>query len=137
MADKTGKDIQIWIDNAAGTLTAITLHVNSETLTGTHSALQNTAFTEDEHAYCYGVASATQTLNGFWNSTTEGIFGPLLGNRTSKTKTIQSYDGIQYLTGEVLPTNIQRSGAVDTVVTFSADLQVTGALTRTSVSVAA
>jgi hypothetical protein len=136
MADKTGKDIQIWIDNTAGTLTAITGHVNSETLTGIQSALQNTAFGDDEHQYCYGVAGSTETLNGFWNSTTEGIWGPLIGNRTSKTKTFQTYDGIKYLTGEVLPTNIQRSGAVDTVVTWSADLQVTAALTRTSVSAA-
>ena len=136
MADKTGKDIQIWLDDATGVLVALTSHLNSETLTGIQNPLQNTAFGEDEHAYVYGVAGSTETINGFWNSTTEGIFGPLIGNRTSKTKTLQTYDGIKYLTGEVLPSNIQRSGAVDTIVTFSADLQVTAALTRTSVSVA-
>jgi hypothetical protein len=134
MADKTGKDIQIWIDDSTGVLTALTLHLNSETLTGVHSNLQNTAFTEDEHAYVNGVAGWTETINGFWNSTTEGIFGPLIGNRTSKTKTVQTYDGIKYINGEVVPSNIQRSGSVDTVVTFSADLTGTGAANRTSVA---
>lgn len=132
MADKVFKDLRVWIDNAAGTLTEITSHVNSESLTSTMNLLQNTALSDEEHTYLSGVAGATDTINGFWNSTVEGIFGPLIGNRTTKTKTMQLYDGVKYFNGEVWAGNIGRSGSVDTLLTFSADVTFTGAVTRTS-----
>jgi hypothetical protein len=80
------------------------------------------------------------SLGGFWNSTTEAVFGPHIGNRTSVESTVQyqSYP-INSTTervyrGEALITNVQVSGAPDTLETFSADATFSGAVTRTTVA---
>ena len=136
MANKTGKNVAFKLDNAAGTLTAITTHLNSASIASVQSALEDTALGDGEQTFIPGVAGATFSLNGFWNSTTEGIFGPLQGNDTSKTKTFEWYDVIKYKNGEVIITGVDVSGDVDSVVTFSAEGQVTGAINRTSVALA-
>ena len=63
-----------------------------------------------------------------------GIFGPLVGNRTSLTKTVDYYNGIKHYTGEVYPENVAFSGSVNSLVTFSATLRFDGAVTQTSVA---
>ena len=136
MADKTGKNVTFKLDNAAGTLTAITTHLNSASLASVQQALEDTALGDGEQTFLPGVAGATFSLNGFWNSTTEGIFGPLQGNDTSKSKTFEWYDTIKYKNGEAIITGVDLSGDVDTVLTFSAEAQVTATINRTSVALA-
>ena len=82
-----------------------------------------------------GLAGTTISVNGFVNTTTDGIFGPLIATATSVTKTTQygAYSGRFYY-GEALVSNIQYSGSVDSLQTFSADLTFDGAVTRTSVT---
>jgi hypothetical protein len=67
------------------------------------------------------------------NTTTDGIFGPLVGNRTSVAKTCQFYNGIKYYRGEFYPTSVRFSGAMQALQVFSAELTLDGAATRTSV----
>ena len=134
MADLTGKSITFKLDNASATLTALTAHLNAASLTAMQNVLGNDALDDDEHVFLSGLAGSTLNISGFWNSTTEGIFGPLIGQRTSITKTFEHYSGVKYLNGECYLTNIQVSGAVDTVQTFSADAQITGGVNRTSVA---
>ena len=136
MADKTGKDITFSLDGAAATIVAITSHLNSASLASIQSALEDTALGDGDQTFLHGVAGASFALNGFWNSTTEGIFGPLQGNYTGTTKTFQWYDGIKYKNGESIITDVETSGEVDTVLTFSANAQITGAVNRTSVALA-
>lgn len=134
MANPIGKDITIKIDNAAGSLTALTSHLNSGSITGIQNIINDIAFDDDEQSYQFGVAGATATMSGFYNTTVEAILGPLIGNRTTATKTFQysPYASRAY-SGEVLVTNIQVSGAPDNMETFSADMTFTGVMTRTSV----
>ncbi len=132
MANKTGKNIAFKIDNASKTLTAITSHLNSASVSGAMNTLEDTALGDGSQTFLAGVAGATASINGFWNTTTRGIFAPLMGNYTSITKTFEYFDGTNYLNGEVYITNVQVSGAVNTVETFSADMTVTGALNSTS-----
>ena len=134
MANKTGKNVAFSLDNATGVLTVLTSHLNSASLAAVQSALEDTALGDGEQTFIHGVAGSTISINGFWNSTTEGIFGPLQGNDTSKTKTFQWYDSIKYKNGETLVTGVDVSGDVDTVVTFSAELQISAAINRTSVA---
>lgn len=136
MANKTGKNAAFKLDNAAGTLTAITTHLNSASIASVQSALEDTALGDGTQTFLGGIAGATFSLNGFWNSTTEGIFGPLQGNDTSKSKTFEWYDSIKYKNGEALITGVNLSGEVDTVMTFSADATITGDVNRTSVALA-
>ena len=136
MADKNYNDITFKLDNAAGTLTELTSHINTVSLAATLAMLENTTLADGEQSFLPGVAGLTLPINGFVNSTTDNIFGPLIGNRTSKSKTFQYYNGLKYYNGECFPDSVQYSGNVNTLQTFSAGLTITGAANRTSVALA-
>ena len=135
MANPTGKDVAIKLDNASAAITDITAHLNSASISAIQSILEDTALGDDEKTYVHGVAGATASIGGFYNPTTEAIFGPLVGNRTSLTKTFEySPYASRFYNGEVLISNVQVSGAPDSLETFSADMTFTGAINRTTVA---
>jgi len=125
------------IDNAAGTLTTITCSVNQASLQGILNLLEDTALCDTANSYVPDLAGATISLNGWINSTTDGIFGPLVGARTSLTKTVEFYNAQSYYNGEVYPSDVTFSGAAKSLQTFSANLTFDGAVTRTSVTLVA
>lgn len=135
MANKTFKDFAFSVDNSGGTLTDITAYINSDELAGDLSLLEDTSEADDERSYLPGVAGATVTVSGFVNSTTEGIYGPLVGNRNTTTKTVQfqHFSG-QYHNGETYVNNVRFSGGSDAMRVFSADHTFDGLVNRTSVA---
>lgn len=135
MANKTYKDMKFGIDNAAGTFADLTSYVNQESLQRAINLLEDTSLADANRSVLTGLAGTTISVNGFVNTTTDGIFGPLIATATSVTKTTQygAYTGRFYY-GEALVSNIQYSGSVDSLQTFSADLTFDGAVTRTSVT---
>jgi len=111
---------------------------------GAMDIIEDTALSDEERSYLPGKAGATIPLAGMVNSTTDAIFGPLIGNRTSVTKSIeyQAYTtstnstgnvGQHYL-GEIYITNVEYSGSVNSLQTFSADGTFDGAVTRSAQS---
>lgn len=136
MPNKTYADLALKIDNAAGALTAITCSINSVEVEGTQTTLDDTTICDTEMSVLPGIAGGRININGFVNATTEGIFGPLVGNRTSKSKTVEFYNGIKYYNGEFYPTNVRMSGANQQLQVFSAALVLDGAANRTSVALA-
>lgn len=134
MANKTYRDISLKVDSATGTLTEINTYINQASIQATLSLMEDTALGDDERSYLPDLAGATVTINGFINSTTDGIFGPLIGQRTTITKTVQYGNGIRYYYGEAFPNNVQVSGAVGSLLSFSADFTFDGGITRTSVT---
>lgn len=135
MANKTYKDVTFSIDNAATTLTAITAYVNQANLQRSINLLEDTALSDANKSVLTGLAGTTISINGMVNTTTDGIFGPIIATATSVTKTVQfgAYTG-RYYNGEVLLSSIQYSGSVDSLETFSADMTFDGAVNRTSVA---
>lgn len=134
MANKWSKDSTLKIDNAAGTLTEITAYVNQASIQGALAMLDDTVLNDSAVSNFPGLASATIPINGFVNSTTEGIFGPLVGARTSVAKTTQWGNGLKFYYGEALPSDVQFSGNAGELMTFSATMTLDGAITRTSVT---
>ena len=134
MANKWGNDAKFIIDNAAGSTTDISAYVNQAGIRGACDILDQTGFGNTNPDIIHGIASATIPVNGFINSTTDGIFGPLVGNRTSVTKTTSFYNGLKYYTGEFLPSDVEISGDPRSLLTFSANMNIDGAVTRTSVA---
>ena len=134
MGNKTYRDITVKVDSATGVLTAITSYINQANIQGTLSLLEDTALGDDERSFLPDLAGASIPINGFVNTTTDGIFGPLVGNRTTITKTIQFGNGVKFYYGEAYPDSVQLSGAVGSLMTFSVSFTMDGALTRTSVS---
>lgn len=133
MANKTYADLEVKIDDSTGALTEITCQINSVDLEGTQTTLDDTTICDEEMSLLPGVAGGSLVLNGVVNSTTDGIFGPLIGNRTSLTKTAQFYNGIEYYRGEFLPTSVRFSGTKQELQVWSANLVLDDAVTRTSV----
>lgn len=134
MPAKTFKDMTIKIDNSAGSITDITAYVSQASIEGTAEILEDTGLNEEEKSHLPGLAGATVPLNGFVNSTTEGIFGPLVGNRTTVAKTFGYYNGVKWYNGEVYPNSVQFSGNRGELQVWSAGLTFDGAVTRTSVA---
>src|SRR5512138_999103 len=108
MANTTYKNVTFKIDNAATTLVEITAFVNQASLQRAINLLEDTALSDANKSVLTGLAGTTISINGFVNTTTDGIFGPMIATATSVTKTVQygAYTG-RYYNGEVLVSNIQ------------------------------
>ena len=132
MGNKWGKDLLFKIDNSSATLTAIHTYLNSANLQAQFDILDETAFGDENPDISHGIARMSIAISGFVNSTTEGIFGPLVGNNTSISKTYMYYNGVKAYTGECLPDSVDYSGSPESLLTFSANLMIDGAVTRTS-----
>ena len=134
MPTKTFKDLQVKIDNAAGTITEITAFTSQASIEAAVEMLEDTGLNEEEKSVLPGLSGATVSLNGFVNSTTEGIFGPLVGNRTTVAKTFGIYNGLKWYNGETYPNSVQLSGNRGELPVWSVGLTFDGAVTRTSVA---
>lgn len=134
MAHEWSKDATIKIDDATGTLVAITSSVNNQSVQGVLSLLEDNSLADTDATFIPAMHHKTASLNGWVNSTIDGIFGPLVSDRTSIAKTLEIFNAESYYNGEVYPTNVQFSGSKDVLLTWSADLTITGAANRTSVA---
>jgi uncharacterized membrane protein len=135
MANTTYRDMAFKIDNASASLTAITAYLNQVDLQRTLDLIEDTAMSDTNRQYLHGLAGTTFTISGMVNSTTDGIFGPLIAAATSITKTFE-YKAFasRFYNGEVLLTNVQYSGSTNSLQTFSASATIDGAVTRTAVA---
>jgi hypothetical protein len=136
MGHYTSKDMAFRIDSSTGVLTAISGSVNSQSLSAAMTILDDSGMGENQHTQLYGMINAqTIALNGMLNSTTEGIFGPLVeGTGTSKTVEFKSAAS-KFYTGEMLVQDVAISGSPDTIETWSCNLTAENGLNRTSVAV--
>jgi len=134
MADafKWGKDLEFHIDNSTGTLVEISDYTNSEAIRTAFDMFRTDGVGSSDPERQHGKADASVPVNGFVNSTTESVFGPLVGNRTSTTKTVFFYNGVKFYTGEFLPSDVEFSGDPNSLQTWSCTLMQSGAVTRTS-----
>ncbi len=131
MANKTFKDMGFRIDKTS-TLTDITAYINQQDLASAVKAIDDTALSDTIHQQIPGLASGNFAVNGFWNTTTEAIFGPCIdGTSITKTVEFKSYTGRLY-NGETFPTAIKVTGSVETMQLFSATLDWAGSINRTS-----
>jgi hypothetical protein len=143
MANKIYKDIRVKMDSSTGVLKDITSYLSSASIRSTQDTIEDTGMGDDERQYLFGLAGASIPLAGMVNTTTDDIFGPLIGNRTTLTKTIEyraystnsTGSAGRFYTGEVLVTSVEYSGSTNSLETFSAEATFDGAVTRTSVQV--
>lgn len=129
------KNETIKIDNAAGTLTDITAYCTSFTLNGSQDLIEDSAMSDEEKSFLFGQAGATMQLGFIVNSTTDGIFGPLIGNRTTATKTFQHAATTNIVhRGETLNTSVEYSGSTNSLQTGSFSGTFDGVMIKTSVA---
>lgn len=133
MAFVHGKDSVFKLDNSGGSLTDISSYVNNVDFPETADVAETSVLGASNKTYIVGLKDATIGLTGFFDATADAIFGAVIGQ--SATLSFEySPEGtatgkIKY-TGECILTNYALSSPVGDVVAYSADLQVSGAVTR-------
>lgn len=133
MAFVHGKDSVFKIDNSGGSLTDISAYVNSVDMPQTVDVAETTVLGKDNKTFIVGLKDATISLAGLWDSTVDGIFGAVLGQSATLSFEYSpegtSSGKVKY-TGEAILTSYSKNSPVGDVVSYSADLQVSDAVTR-------
>lgn len=133
MAFVHGKDSVFKLDNSGGSLTDISAYVNNVDFPETVDIAETTVLGKDNKTYIVGLKDATMSLSGLWDSTADAIFGAVLGQSATLSFEYSpegTGSGAVNYTGECILTNYAISSPVGDVVAYSADLQVSDAVTR-------
>lgn len=128
-----GKNSVFKLDNSGGTLTDISNVLNNVSMPREIETVETTSFGSSYRTYVVGFQNATISIEGTWDATVDAHLAGILGQDATvsfeygpegSTSTYIKYSGEAYVT------SYETSGAVGEVVTFSAELQVSGAITR-------
>jgi hypothetical protein len=133
MAFTHGKDSVFKLDNASASLTDISSYVNNVDFPETADVSETSTLGSSNKSYIAGLKDATIGLTGLWDATADAIFGAVVGQSATLSFEYSpegTASGKVKYTGESLCTNYSISSPVGEVVGYSADLQVSGAVTR-------
>jgi len=132
---KHGKNAQFELEgtNLSDTLNEITLPREVETA-------ETTAFGDQDKTYITGLSDATVSLSGMFDATTDSAISTIIANLKSGSITSASFTygpsgsagSSPKFTGEALVTSYEIASPVGDVVTYSLELQCTGAITGTT-----
>jgi len=95
---------------------------------------ETSTFGVSAKTFITGLTDATISVSGNWDSALDAIIAPLLGAAASAwiVGPAGSASGKVKYNGDAICTSYQVSAPVGDKVTFSADFQVTGAITRST-----
>ena len=135
MAFTHGKDSVFKLDNSGGSLTDISTYVNNVDFPETADVSETTTLGADNKTYIAGLKDATISLSGLWDATADAIFGAVVGQSATLSYEYSpegTASGKVKYTGEAILTSYAISSPVGDAVGYSADLQVSGSVTRGS-----
>lgn len=121
------------LDDAAGTLTDISAYITSVSFPRNADTVEVTTLGDTDKEYIAGLKDATISIEGIFDPAIDAIFDAALG--ASATKSFEygpqgSTTGNVKYTGECICTSYEPETGVDGAGTFSAELQVSGVITR-------
>ena len=135
MPFRHGKNASFKVDNNAGTLTDISSYLDDISMPRSIDTGETTTFaaTSGAKTYVTGLNDATLSIGGKWDTVVDAHLTAIIG----KDDTVSFEYGpegtvatrIKY-TGEAILTSYEVGSPVGDVITFSADFQVSGAVTR-------
>jgi hypothetical protein len=128
-----GKNASFKVDNAAGTLTDISTVLNEVTMPRSIETGETTSFGSGAKSYVSGLSDATISISGTYDATVDAHLTAIIGSAdlldfeygpegTTSTRV--------KFTGTCILTSYEVGSPVGDVVTFSAEFQVSGAITR-------
>ena len=139
MAFIHGKKSVFKIDNVGGSLQDISAFCEEVSLSRDIETAEVTTFGDDAKEYITGLTDATISLSGKFDSGTASAVDPILSGILGSASTVSwayrvnsastSATNPEYQ-GEGILTSYEVSGTVGDAVTFSAEIQCTGAITR-------
>jgi predicted secreted protein len=134
-----GKNSVFKIDDVAGSLTDISHFCEEVSLSRDIETAEVTTFGKDDKAYITGLRDATVSVSGKFDASAASAIDPVLAGILGSASTVSwayrpnsasvSTSNPEYQ-GEAIVTSYEVSGGVGDAVTFSAELQCTGAITR-------
>lgn len=137
MAFEHGKGAVFYLDDDVPTLRDLSAYVSSADFNRDVDVPESTVYGNNDRTYIPGLRGATLSASGFWDSTATTGVDAILDGVARKTVTSTFIYGPQgdvtgdlVYTGECLLTGYSISAPVDGIVSWSADFQVTGAVTR-------
>lgn len=126
-----GKSTDFALDDTGGSSRNISDTLTDVSFPQTIDTAETTAFGSSNKSYIVGLKDTTISVSGIWDATVDGyISGTEPATRSFIYGPAGSTGGNVKYTGECIMTNYAVSNPVGDVVTFSIDLQVTGAVTR-------
>jgi hypothetical protein len=133
MAFVHGKSADFRLDNSGGTLTDLSAYLDNVSFPQPIETAETTTFGSSSKSYIVGLKDSSISLSGKWDSTPDAHLAAVLGQAASLSFQYgpagTTVGNIKY-TGECYVTSYDVSAPVGDVVTFSLELQVTGAVTR-------
>lgn len=137
MAFRHGKNAIFKIDNTSAALQDISAYCDDLSLPRSIDTGETTTFgvSGGSKTYVVGLNDATIKVGGKWDSALDAIIAPTVGFDTPLNFNYGpegSTTGRVKLTGTCILTSYEVSAPVGDVVTFSAEYQITGPVTRTT-----
>lgn len=130
---KHGKSAVFKVDNAAGALTNISDTLNSVSFPREAETLETTSFGSSDRSYVIGFKNATVSVEGSFDATVDTHLAAILGQEASVSFEYgpegSTASSTKY-TGEAFMTSYETSAGVGDIVSYSAEFQITGAITR-------
>ena len=133
MAFVHGKSSVFKLDNASGSLTDISSYVNNVDFPETADVAETSVLGASAKSYIVGLKDSSISLSGLFDATLDAIAGAVVGQSATLSFEYSpegTASGKVKYTGEAIMTNYSLSSPVGDVVAWSADLQVSGAVTR-------
>jgi len=135
----TGKNASFKIDDSGGILRDLSTDVNSVSLPASMDAVDSTTFqaTDGAKTYIPGLQDHTISIEGVFDTTaltgSDTVLSGLIGFASTASFEFapDAAGGAKY-EGECICTGYEISAPVADLVSFSASLQVSGAVTRTT-----
>jgi hypothetical protein len=128
-----GKSTVFKVDNAAGSLTDISNTLTDVGFPQTVDTAETSTFGSSAKSYVVGLSDSSLSVSGNFDATVDAHLAGVLGQAASLSFEYGpegSTAGYVKYTGECILTSYEKSGAIGDVVTYSAEFQVTGAITR-------
>ena len=137
---KHGKNAYFALDNASGSLINISNTLNEISLPREIETAETTAFGNADKTYITGLGDATVSLSGMFDATVDSqINADITALKSGSVASLSfeygpagSASSNPKFTGEAIVTSYEISSPVGEVVTYSLELQVTGAVTGTT-----
>jgi Phage tail tube protein len=133
MAFGHGKSAVFKLDDSGGTLRDLSSYINEASMPRDIETAETTAFGSSAKSYITGLTDATISISGMFDATADGYLAGVVGQSATLSfeyGPLGSTASMIKYSGECILTSYELSSPVGDVVTFSADLQVTGAITR-------
>jgi hypothetical protein len=128
-----GKSTVFKVDNSGGSLTDISNTLTDVSFPRSVDTAETSAFGDSAKTYIVGLSDATVSVSGNFDATVDAHLAGVLGQAATLSFEYgpegSTSPQVKY-TGECILTSYEKSGAIGDVVTYSAEFQVTGAVTR-------